>query len=334
MYKEIICNFNNIREAYQLAHRQKTNDSSVIEFDKDKIYNLHQLQKELEEKKWGDIFIYYRFTIYEPKTRIVDAMIFKGRIVQHILCDKILKPYFEKRLVKENGACRIDKGTDYCLSLVKQGMVDFLKTHSDGFALKMDVRKFFPSIDRVILKHLLSEFPDDEIRELLFYIIDNAPDNSGIPIGNQTSQWFALYYLDRIDRIIKEKYRIKYYTRYMDDLIIIHEDKSLLHLLRSELDFILAEELHLQFNEKTQIFPLHKGISFLGWKLIPVANNRIIQKIDGSKKKNRVKKIKEIKKNYITQKISKKKYNERMRCVRVNLDKGNTYGFQVLHGLR
>lgn len=329
MYDEILCNFDNIREAYRLAHRGKTNSPDVIEFDKNKLYNLQYILNTMKKREWDKVFTYYRFTITQPKERIIDAMNFDGRIVQHILCDKILRPYFEARLVKENCACRQNKGTDYALKLVKQGIVGFLKKHSDGWVLKMDVRKYFPSIDRAVLKEMLAKFPDKEIRDLLYYIVDNSPEQNGLAIGNQTSQWFALYYLDPIDRIIKEKYRIKLYTRYMDDLIIVHESKTLLQELWKELVDVARNRLKLEFNAKTQLFPLHKGVSFLGWKIMPTPHKGVYMKLDGDKKKLRIVKIKEIWWDSDTELRA-----TRLRSVEVNLDKGNTYLLQKRHGIK
>lgn len=329
MYQEIICNFDNLREAYRLAHRGKTNAADVVEFDKDKFYNLNKLLKKLQNKQWNDIFRYYRFTITEPKERIVDAMLFEGRIVQHVLCDKILRPYFEARLVKENCACRENKGTDYAVKLVRQGMVKFLKQYADGWVLKMDVSKFFPSIDRETLKTMLAKFPDKEIVELLYFIIDSSPDEKGMPIGNQTSQWFALYYLDPIDRIIKEKFRIKCYSRYMDDLVIIDESKEKLKRLWTELSAVAKEKLKLQFNAKTQLMPLYKGVTFLGWRIVPTANRGIYMKIENGKRKMRVDKIKEI-----WWDSDAESRETRLRSIEANLDKGNTYMFQKRHGIK
>lgn len=87
-----------------------------------------------------------------------------------------------------------------------------------------------------------------------FYIIDshNPDTGKGLPLGNQTSQWFALYYLDPLDRLIKEKYRIKYYTRYMDDLVMIHESKDYLKEVLDGLRGYAEDKLGLEFNEKTQ----------------------------------------------------------------------------------
>lgn len=311
MYQEIMCNFENIYEAYRLAHRGKTNSPDVIEFDKHKLYNLNKILEYLQKKEWDKIFKYYRFKLYDPKERIVDAMVFEGRIVQHVLCDKILRPFFDKRLVKENSACRIGKGTDYANNLVKQGLTKVLRKHKDCYVLKMDVRKYFPSIDRSVLKTLISIFPDKEILELLYYIIDHCPEENGLPIGNQTSQWFALFYLNTIDRIIKEKYRVKYYARYMDDLIIILADRQLLNELR----YAAKEKLHLLFNSKTQLIPLHKGFSFLGWRY-KIIKKKIIRRVDNSKRKARIKTIRNIRTP--EQYISVKQY----------LNRGNTWLFQ------
>lgn len=311
MYQEIMCNFENIYAAYRLAHRGKTNSPDVIEFDKHKLYNLNKILEYLQKKEWDKIFKYYRFKLYDPKERIVDAMVFEGRIVQHVLCDKILRPFFDKRLVTENCACRIGKGTDYANNLVKQGLTKVLRKHEDCYVLKMDVRKYFPSIDRLILKELISIFPDKEILELLYYIIDHCPEENGLPIGNQTSQWFALFYLNPIDRIIKEKYRQKYYTRYMDDLIIISAGRELLNELR----YVAKEKLHLLFNSKTQLIPLHKGFCFLGWRY-KIIGKKIIKRIDNSKRKSRINTILDI------------KTPEQYLSVKQYLSRGNTWLFQ------
>lgn len=328
MYTEEMCNYFRVENGYNLAHRSKTNALEVIAFDKDLVYNLMKIKEALEKKHWDDLFIYYRFMIHLPKDRIVDALTFKGRIVQHVLCDNILKPYFEPRLIKENCACREGKGTLYASKLCKQNLVSYLKHNNDGYCLKLDVKSYFPSINRQILKSLLKNFPDQSIKEILFWIIDHCPEKDGLPIGNQTSQWMALWYLNKIDRIIKEKYRIKYYVRYMDDLIIIHKDKIYLEKLLAELTRVAKDELNLAFNQKTQIFPLHKGISFLGWKYYYTKDtHKIITKVDSKKKQFRSNKIKEAKYQLKHGLITKKEYDNKIRSLKEYLSYGNTYKY-------
>ena len=107
----------------------------------------------------------------------------------------------------------------------------YKKYGANGYILKCDIRKYFPSIHHDVLKNRLQKIiPDKDILNLLFHIIDSYQysPNHGLPMGNQTSQLFALYYLDQLDRFIKEKLQIKHYVRYMDDLVLLSYDKDYL----------------------------------------------------------------------------------------------------------
>lgn len=330
MYKEIMCDFDKIYKAYKLAHRGKINAAEVIEFDKNKIYNLQRLRKKLISKSWDDIFEYYNFTIREPKERSVDALTFEGRIVQHILCDEILRPWFEKRLIKENCACRQNKGTHYAMRLLKQAM---LKHHGNGYyILKMDIKKYFPSIDRGILKDLLRDFPDEEIKELIFYIIDTSPGENGIPIGNQTSQWFALYYLDAVDRIVKEQSSAAAYVRYMDDFVAICPSKQSAQNLLARLSDFIGWNRRMIFNPKTQISPFEKGVSFLGWRY-RLIGEKVIMRVDSTKRIFRIRKIEEIFEKYHQRRLRFNEFLNAIISVRANLNFGNTFAFQNQYGV-
>lgn len=308
---EILCDFNNLYRAYQLAHRGKTNTRSVVEFDQNKLYNIRKLADLMSKKEWAKVFKYYRFYIHEPKERVVDAMTFEGRIVQHVLCDKILRPYFENRLIDANCACRVGKGTSYALDKVKKA---FVQCKSTDYVLKADVRHYFPTIDRSILKSCLEKFPDAETKELLFWLIDNCPDEFGMPIGNQTSQWFALYYIDKLDRIIKERFRFKFYIRYMDDFLVIgdkNELSRLLHVLKQ----VAYNERNLTFNKKTQIAPVRRGVSFLGWRFY--MKDHLIIRVAREKVKCR------------KQRMRAAKTKDKITAYRAFLSFGNTYKFQI-----
>lgn len=137
---------------------------------------------------------------------------------------------------------------------------EFYRKHgTDGYFLKCDIRKFFDNIDHEILKRKLQKvFKEGKMLSLFYQIIDSYEKSpgKGLPLGNQTSQWFAIYYLDGLDRLIKEKLQIRYYSRYMDDCVLIHEDKDYLkHCLDVMCDYA-ETELNLSFNEKTKIFPI------------------------------------------------------------------------------
>lgn len=149
-------------------------------------------------------------------------------------------------------------------------------------------------------QYLLRRFPDKEVLAFLYQIIDsyNADTGKGLPMGNQSSQWFALYYLNQIDRIIKEKYKIKHYTRYMDDLILLHEDKEHLKTCLAEIRAFAAEKLKLEFNEKTQIFPVSEGVDYLGWRFYLTDTGKVIRRLRTSNKRRFKRRLKAFREKY------------------------------------
>jgi hypothetical protein len=131
--------------------------------------------------------------------------------------------------------------------------------------LKLDITKFFPSIDREMLKTQLRRlFKDPDLLCLLDDIADSY--DKGIPIGNYTSQYYGNYYLSFFDHWLKETLRVKYYLRYMDDLIILHE-KEYLHDLRRKIDAYLQDNLKLRLKGNWQVFPTYvRGVDFVGYR--------------------------------------------------------------------
>lgn len=297
---EKIYQFENLYRAYRMTARGKRSKGEAVAFELDLGHNLWALHDELEARRYSPS-AYHHFMIYDPKKREIQALSFRGRVVQHSLCDNVLKPYFEKRLIYDCAACREGKGTHFAMRRLSGFLRAFYKDHGTaGYFLKCDVRKFFASIDHDALKYLLRKFPDPEVKAFLYQIIDsyNAETGKGLPMGNQSSQWFALYYLDRIDRIIKEKYQIKYYTRYMDDLILLHESKEHLQVCLAEITEVAARELKLEFNQKTQIFPVSEGVDYLGWRFYLTESGKVIRRLRTSNKRRFKRRLKAFQEKY------------------------------------
>lgn len=295
-YKAIY-QFSNLYRAYRAASRGKHAKAEVIRYELNLAHNLWGLHDALESKSF-EMPAYECFMIHDPKERVIQALPFEGRIVQESLCKNVLRPYFENRLIYDCAACRKGKGTHFAVRRLSDFMRKFYCKHgTQGYFLKVDVRKYFASIDHDVLKHLLRKFPDHDTRDFLYRIIDsyNKDSGKGLPMGNQSSQWFALYYLDRIDRIIKEKCRIKYYTRYMDDLVLLHEDKETLKVCLAEIEAFAAERLKLEFNEKTQIFPVSHGVDYLGWHFYLTDTGKVIRRLRASNKRRFKRRLKTFK---------------------------------------
>jgi hypothetical protein len=144
----------------------------------------------------------------------------------------------------------------------------------------------------------------------------------GLPMGNQTSQLFALYYLDGIDRIIKEKFRIKYYMRYMDDMVILHHDKAYLQEILRNIRAACAE-IKLGLNEKTQIFPIKNGVEYLGWHFYLTKEGRVIKRLRRQSKT----KIKRRMRGYAAGRVSMEKIRNGVASTNGHLKHGDAWHF-------
>lgn len=164
----------------------------------------------------------------KPKADYVDTILRnKGLVTITQICDNALEILLRKNFLYDNYASQVGKGTDFGLKRLDGFMHKFYRQHGlEGWVLKCDIRKYFYSIPHEYLKRILEPYvPEEDVRWLLWYIIDSTSD-PGIPIGNQSSQLLAVLCLSPLDHFIKEKLGIKYYGRYMDDFYLIHEDKE------------------------------------------------------------------------------------------------------------
>ena len=279
--------FQNLLKAHKRARLSKQGKREVIDFEINLSRNLCEISEEIENETYH-ISGYYSFKVYEPKERTIHALHYRDRVVQHCLCDEILAPLFERHLIYDNAACRKGKGTLFAIQRLSGFLRTFYREHGcKGYFLKCDIRKFFDNIDHSVLKDILTrKIPDPKVLALCEGIIDSyeiTPDR-GLPLGNQTSQWFALMYLDRLDRLCKERLHLRYYTRYMDDMIIVHESKAYLHDCLAKMRDYVENERKLQFNQKTQIFPLKNGVEYLGFRFSLNSSGKVIRRLKTSSK--------------------------------------------------
>jgi hypothetical protein len=162
-------------------------------------------------------------------------------------------------------------------------------------------------VDHEILKDKLRRVTADErLLSFLDSIIDSyetAP-GKGLPMGNQTSQWFSVYYLDSFDRLIKEEFQVKHYLRYMDDCVLIHHDRNFLRNLKDTLAAFLETRLKLSFNAKTQIFPVKNGVDFLGFNFRLSDTGKVVRRLRPQVKRKFRRRLKERVTLYAAGKIS------------------------------
>lgn len=305
---EKVTDFDNLYRAYRKAKSGKGYKNSSARFEVQALSGIHKLKNQLETKQYK-VSDYNKFYIYEPKQRLIEASAFKDKIVQHSLCDNVLLPELSKVFIRNNFAGQIGKGTLFGLNTLKDDMQGFYNEYGmNGYILKADVKKFFYTIDHNILKRTIRNyFTENDLLWLCDLIIDST-DGVGLPLGNQTSQVFALLYLNGLDHYITEKLNIKYYGRYMDDFYLIHNDKDYLKYCLRKINKIV-DSLNLSLNGKTQIMPFKQGIKFLGFHTY-IVDGKVMCKIKNENKRNAYRKYKKMAKLVVDGKLDRKKFDE------------------------
>jgi RNA-directed DNA polymerase len=203
--------------------------------------------------------LYKIFYVFDPKKRLIMAPEFSDRVVHHAL-HAIIEPLFERRFIYDSYTCRKNKGMHRAAKRVQNFIIP------NGYALKADITKYFPSVNQTILFNIISKTIKCADTLRLFRTILKTSD-TGLPIGALTSQLFANVYLDTLDHFIKDYLGVKRYVRYMDDFIIIEKDKEKLKDLLCLIGEFLLTNLALKLNGKTQIFFIKQGIDFCGYQI-------------------------------------------------------------------
>lgn len=319
---EKVTSFENLYKAYKKAKSGKGFRNSSARFEVLSLDGIHSLKNQLERKTYK-ISSYHEFMVYEPKERLIKACTFKDKVVQHSLCDNVLLPRLKEEFIDHNYAGQIGKGTLYGLDKLKEDMMNFYLEHNlNGWILKCDISKFFYSIDHDKLKDIVDYyFCDDGIKWLNHMMIDST-ENPGLPLGNQTSQVYALLFLSGLDKFIIGELGIKHYGRYMDDFYLIHGDKVCLkECLESIWRFV--ESLGLKLNGKTQIIPFRKGINFTGYHTYVTTNGTVIRKLKNENKRNAKKKYGKMAKLVNEGKLSRRKFDECYNSWKSHISHGN-----------
>jgi RNA-directed DNA polymerase len=258
----------NLHNAYLAARKGKRYVASVLRFQTALEENLFRIQNHLIQYQWrpGQ---WYEFVVKDPKLRLIQAPPFSDRIVHHALVDTV-SPLFEKKFILDSYACRQGKGFHAASKRIQQFT---RKTQTTGpiYVLQADIAKYFPSIHHDTLLQIIARTICDKSTLWLGEMIVKQSGfiNTGLPIGALTSQLFANIYLDQLDHFVKDELGVKHYVRYMDDMVIVENSKSKLRALLTKIETFLNQNLLLQLNPKTAIFPIAKGIDFCGYRVWP-----------------------------------------------------------------
>lgn len=315
--------FENMYKGLKLSCKNVRWKSSVSQFELNALKNTAKAIRSISNGTYK-LSDYQKFTIYEPKLRHITATRIKDRQIQRSLCDTVLYKEITKSFIHSNGACQRGKGIDFVLKDFKNQLHKFYRKHSnDGYYLKCDIHHFFESIDHDVLKaKLRKRIEDKHILDMVNMVIDSFGDK-GLGLGSQISQLMALFYLDELDHIIKEKLHIKFYTRYMDDFILVSHDKAeLLNARKVIKEYLLS--IGLSLNNKTTLQKVKFGIMYLHWKYVITDSGKILMLPDKKRLTKRKRKIKKLVKMFDEGKISYKNFMQSINGVKAYLSKGNS----------
>lgn len=339
-----MCEFDVLYNAFLAARRGKRSKYSTAQYEANVLQLTERLSYILRTRK----YVPRKFEVFyvrEPKLRLVQAPAFVDKVVQHALVDNILYEAITHSFILDNYASQRNKGTHYGLTRLRSAMLSYFRSrkgkdeeyrranglpykpmsewdYADGWVLKCDVRKFFASIDHDLVKAKLRErVEDDRVFELMCTYIETS---DGLPLGYQTSQLLALLFLDDFDHFVKERLRIRYFGRYMDDFYLIHEDKEYLRYCLKEIRSYLSN-LRLELNEKTAIFPLRNGIDFCGFHTYLTETGKVVMKLRRSSIQRMNARLRYWSKAYPKGEVSKEDIIVSFQAWNAHAAHGNTY---------
>lgn len=293
--------YDNLMKAHLESRKGKNIRKEIILFNlkqEEYIMWLYEKLKTGTYKHSG----YTTFYVTEPKVRMIEKSTYIDRIVHRWYVDNFMKEYFVKSFISTSYACLENKGMHKACIDVQNTMKHCKRIWNNYYIIKMDVAKYFQNIDKTILYNILQKkIKDPKLLWLTKEILYSNGKEKGLPIGNYTSQCFANIYLNELDQYAKNKMKLKYYYRYMDDIVVMVKSKKeaiqKLQLIRE----FLEKNLKLELNSKTQIFKSSQGVNFCGYKI-----NEYRLKIRTKGKKKLKEKIKKLKYQIKTNQLSTK----------------------------
>ena len=250
----------NVELAIKKSRKGKKCKRAIKRFDADRKANTEKIIKSLQDGTYKTSE-YSHKKIYDPKEREISILPYNpDRVAQHAIIG-VIEPDLVKKFIPQTYACIKNRGIHKALKVIRRDM----RRDVEGttYCLKIDIRHYYPSIDHQIMKDAVRRMVKDP---RLLPVLDNIIDSEdGLPIGNYSSQYLANVYLDRFDHWMKETMGVKYYYRYVDDIVVLSDSKPYLHDLLEKMRKEL-EKYKLEVKGNYQVFPVEaRGIDFLGY---------------------------------------------------------------------
>ena len=265
------------------------------------------------------------FTVYEPKKRDILSISFRDRIYQRSLNDNAVYPMMAKSFIYDNCACQQGKGTDFAMNRLNAHLQRYYRKHGkDGWVLQCDIKGYYPNMPHEVAEKKFAKHLDEWTFAEVKKILDRFEGDIGFNPGSQLIQIAGISVLDEMDHFIKEKLRVRHYLRYMDDFLLISDDKE---FLRSCLENVkeYLKEMGFELNEKTSLYRISQGIKFLGFRFILTDTGKVIRLIKTESVKRERRKLRKLVRLAKKGKLTREKVDQCYESYKAHARRGNTW---------
>lgn len=285
-----------------------------------------KLEKQLQNGKYKQKKT-KKFKVFYPKERDIVSIHFRDRVFQRSLNDNILYPKISRSFIYDNMACQKGKGPDLARERLKCFLQRYYRKHgTEGYVLKCDIKGYYPNMSHKVVKDCFKKVIDGWTFKQACCILDNQYDRDiGYNPGSQMIQIAGIGILNAVDHFIKEELHIEHYIRYMDDFILIHEDRSYLIECQARIAQML-QALECRFNtKKTGIIQLSDGILFLGFHYRLTKTGKVIMTLNSANIKHERKKLQKMDALVKKGDRTREKVDECYSSWKNHASKGNSY---------
>ena len=318
--------FEALYESSQLCQRGVIWKDSVASFSLDALKRTMQLKNALTNSQYKPRPP-HQFWITHPKKRLAASIGFKDRVYQRSLNDNCLYPQITRHFIYDNAACQKDRGTDFARGRLKAFLEKAYRKYGiDLYILQCDIKGYYPNMRHDAVEMVFGRYLDPETFRRSKEVLNGQYEGDvGFFPGSQMIQIAGIAILNDMDHMIKERLRVKYYLRYMDDFVLIHPDKEFLLHCRDEIEKEVEKIGFWLHPEKTRLYPISEGIKFLGFIHYLTDTGKVLRLLDTNnvrmERRKLVRLVHRVRKGYMT----RKQVDNCYQSWRAHAVKGNTH---------
>lgn len=267
------------------------------------------------------------FNIYYPKEREIASITFRDRVYQRSLNDNVVYPTMSRSFILDNYACQTGKGQDKARERLKEFLRRFYRKHgTEGYVYQLDIKGYYPNMDHQLTEALFwSKLPKEAAEQVARILHDQYTGEKGYNPGSQLVQIAGISVLDGLDHYIKEQLHIRYYLRYMDDLILIHESREYLEECAEKINTFLKDLHFIAHPTKTRLYPIAEEIPFLGFVFTLTGTGKVYMHVKPDKIKAKRKTLRRLVAKSKRGELPRKKVDESYQTWRSYAAKGDSY---------